>query len=159
MFLTQRKSKYPTDAQLEVWMLTRRQQSGRAIARQKKVSPAFVSQTLKEANHRIKALLENEAKVNKIKLDHLDVALGFARGYSQMLRVKTFLTFSPTNGIQVWYEHKGDCASCELYDECRSALLQEFKERNLKVASPTLAPTDLGEILFDTLEALNDDQK
>jgi hypothetical protein len=159
MFFNPRKSKFPTNAQIEIWILNRNKETGRAIAKQKNVTPAFVSKTLKEANNRIKDLLESSANANKIKLDFINVKLGFARGQSQMLNVKTFITFSPSNGVQVWYEHKGDCANCEVYDECRSALLQEFKERNLKIDSPTLAPTDLGEKLFEELEVLSNDKE
>ncbi|MFW9997023.1 MAG: hypothetical protein ACFFD4_33580 [Candidatus Odinarchaeota archaeon] len=135
-------------------MLNREKYSGRAIAKQKKVTPAFVSQTLKEANERIKALLQESARANKVKLDYLNTELGFARGQSQMLKLKTYITFSPVNGVQIWYEHQGDCVDCEVFEDCRAALLQEFKERNLPIDNPALAPTLLSERLFDQLEAL-----
>ncbi|MHA2324595.1 MAG: hypothetical protein ACXACB_04275 [Promethearchaeota archaeon] len=152
MYVIRKKSKFPTDTQLEIWMLNRKNFSGRAIAAQKKVTPAFVSQTLKEAGLRIEALLRDSAKANKIKLNYLNTELGFARGQSQMLKVKAFITFSPINGVQVWYKHQGDCAECEVFEECRAALLQEFKERNLPIESPTLAPTHLSEKFFEQLE-------
>ncbi|MHA2105466.1 MAG: hypothetical protein ACW981_18735 [Candidatus Hodarchaeales archaeon] len=159
MFLSPRKEKYPSEKQLEIWYLNRSQKSGRSIAKQLNVSPAFVSKSLKQGNQRIKVLFENTARSNKIKLDLLDPELGFARGYSHMLDIKAYITFSPTNGIQVWYEDKGDCANCEVFKECRTALLQEFKERNISIANPTLAPTNLGDELFKKLEELSRDKK
>ena len=154
MFAIQRKSKFPTDTQIEFWVLNRDNYSGREIAKEKKVTPAFVSQTLKEANERIDTLLRDAAKANKIHLNYINKELGFARGKSFILKMTVFITFSPTNGVQVWYKQKGSCVGCEVYDECRTALLQEFKERNLPIDNPTLAPTHLSEILFDYLEKM-----
>jgi len=107
------------------------------LAKEKKVTPAFVSQTLKEANERIDALLHDAAKANKIKLNYVNTELGFARGKSFVLKMTIFITFSPTNGVQVWYKHQGGCVGCEIYEECRTALLQEFKERKLPIDNPT----------------------
>ena len=158
MFYINKKSKFPTEIQVEIWKLNRDKVSGRKIAKEKEVTPAFVSKTLKEASKRIENLMLDHARANKIKLDLVNIELGFARGFSKMLNVKAFITFSPSNGVQVWYEHKGECASCELLDTCRSFLKIEFDERNIKLESETLAPTDLGEKLFDKLEALSNDK-
>lgn len=144
--------KYPTKTQVEIWFLKRNALSGRKIAKQKDVTPAFISKTLKEANKRIKALLEHTAKSSKISLDLLNPELGFAKGKSQIFNLTAYITFSPENNIQVWYEHKGDCSSCDQFDHCRSVLLQEFKERDIKLDNPHLRPTDLGDFLFRTLE-------
>ena len=154
MYLYPRKVKYPTDNQLKLWTLKRNKLTGKEIAEQSSVSPAFVSKTLKEANKRIKAILENSARMNKIKLNLISVELGFARGFSYMFNIQSYITFSPENGVQVWHEHKGDCVKCEEYTLCREMLLQEFKERNLKPPHPSTRPTDLGEILFKKLEEM-----
>jgi len=144
--------KYPTKTQIEVWFLKRNDLSGRKIAKQKEVTPAFISKTLKEANKRVKSLLENAAKANKITLDLISAEQGFAKGKSHMFHLAAYITFSPENGIQVWYDHKGDCATCEEFTRCRNVLLQEFKERNIKLNNPQLRPTDLGDLLFQKLE-------
>jgi hypothetical protein len=146
--------RYPTKTQVEVWFLKRNALSGRKIAKRKDVSPAFISKTLKEANNRIEALLENTAKANKITLELLSAKQGFAKGRSHMFDVTAYITFSPENGVQVWYEHKGDCSSCEELSHCRKILLQEFKERNIKIDNPQLRPTDLGDYLFQKLEEI-----
>lgn len=154
MLSIRRKSKFPTDTQIEFWVLNQKNYSGRKIAKERNVTPAFVSQTLKEANERINALLRDAAKANKIKLDYVNKELGFARGKSFLLKMTVFITFSPTNGVQVWYKQEGGCVGCEIYEECRAALLQEFKERNLPIDNPTLAPTHLSEQLFEFLEKI-----
>ncbi len=146
--------KYPTSTQVEIWFLKRNALSGRKIAKQKAVTPAFISKTLKEANKRIKVLLESTAKASKITLDLISPELGFARGNSHIFNITAYITFSPENNIQVWYEHKGDCANCEEYTHCRSVLLREIKERNIKLENPQLRPTDLGDLLFRKLEEM-----
>ncbi|MHA2174461.1 MAG: hypothetical protein ACXABI_06500 [Candidatus Hodarchaeales archaeon] len=159
MFASPRKTKYPTDAQLEIWTLNRNNIQGKEIAKLKNVTSAFVSKTLKLTTKRIEGLLVNAAKTNRITLDIIDPVLGFAKGYHHTLKDIAHLTFSPRNGVQVWYEHQGDCTDCEIFDECRNMLLNEFEERNLKPKSETLAPTNLADELFLNLEALSQKKK
>ena len=64
--------KYPTLLQIEIWLLKRNKMSGVQIARTKQISRATVSKTLKKANERVKSLLENAARMNKIHLDILN---------------------------------------------------------------------------------------
>ncbi|MFX1512726.1 MAG: hypothetical protein ACFFCQ_09080 [Promethearchaeota archaeon] len=154
MFSYVHNRKQPTERQVTIWNLNRNKLTGREIAQQIKVDPGFVSRSLKEANKRIKGLLEDVAKMNKIKLDLMNGELGIARGHSYIFDITAYLTFSPINGLQVWYEHKGDCTSCEEFVECRKALLQEFKERDLEIPNPTLRPTDLSDLLFKKIEEI-----
>ncbi|MFX0053170.1 MAG: hypothetical protein ACFE8U_17985 [Candidatus Hermodarchaeota archaeon] len=154
MYFYPRKVKYPTDKQLEIWELKRTKLTGKEIAAQKEVTPGFVSKTLTEANQRIKGMLENAAHMNKITIDLMNEELGFARGQSHMFNVRCYITFSPKNSVQVWYEHKGDCVSCEKFTLCREILLQEFKERNLQIEKPSMRPTDLVDLLFQKLEEM-----
>ena len=154
MFAHPRKVKYPTDKQVMIWNLKRDNFKGREIAEKMKADPGFVSRSLKEANTRIKGLLENVARMNKIKLDLLNEELGVARGRSHVFNIKTYITFSPVNGVQVWYDHEGDCATCDEFAECRAGLIQEFKERNIKIPNPMLRPTDLSELLVKKIEEM-----
>jgi hypothetical protein len=155
MFALPRKTKYPSDAQLDIWNLNRNKIPGKKIAKLKDVTPAFVSKTLKITNKRIEDLLVNHGKANRITLEHIDPVLGFAKGYHHSLQDTAHITFSPQNGVQVWYEHEGDCTDCEIFDECRKMLLNEFKERDLTPKNQTLAPTDLADELFINLEILS----
>lgn len=97
-------------------------------------------------------MLENAARMNKIRLDLLSPELGFARGKSLIFKTRVYITYSPINALQVWYDHKGECEGCEEFGECRRGILQEFKERNLAIPNPALRPTDLIELLVKTLE-------
>ena len=62
MFAFPRKTKYPSDAQLEIWNMNRNKIPGKEIAKRKDVTPAFISKTLKITNKRIEDLLVNSAK-------------------------------------------------------------------------------------------------
>ncbi len=107
MFAYSRKARYPTDKQVQIWNLKRENFTGKEIAKKLNADPGFVSRSLKEANTRIKGLLENVARMNKIKLDLLNEELGVARGHSHMFNIKTYITFSPTNGINICMTMKG----------------------------------------------------
>ena len=155
MYFYSRKLKQPSKKQLELWSLKRKKLSGKEIAAQKNVTTGFVSKTLSDANQRIRGLLENAANMNKVSIENLSEELGFARGKSHMLNVKCYITFSPRNGVQVWYEHKGNCASCEKFALCKDILLKEFEERSIEIPSSTLQPTDLVEVLFNKLEEIS----
>ena len=152
MYSYPRRVKYPTETQIEIWKMNRKQLTGREIATQRNITPGMVSKTLTEANKRVKALLQNAARMNKITLEVLDPELGYARGISHMFGVNGYITFSPENGLHVWYDHKGDCIECEKYVFCREAILEEFKERNIPIDNPSLRPTNLVEILLTILE-------
>jgi transcriptional regulator len=154
MFVNPRKVTYPSDKQVMIWKLKRDNYTGREIAKKLKADPGYVSRSLKKANERIKELIKNAARMNKIKLDLLNEALGLARGHSHMFNIRAYITYSPVNGVQVWYDHEGDCMTCEEFAECKAGLIQEFKERNLEIPSPTIQPTDLSELLVKKIEEL-----
>ncbi len=126
--------------------------SGVQIAQNKRISRATVSKTLKKANERVKSLLENAARMNRIQIKILNEELGYVKGYSHMFKLEAHITFSPINGVHVWYDHKGKCESCEDLTNCREVLLQEFKERNLQVPHTAIRPTDLSDLLFEKIE-------
>ena len=151
-FDSYRRIRYPTEKQVEIWFLKRNKISGKKIAEQKDISTAFVSKSFVEAKKRIRSLLEETAKSNKIALSLINESIGFAKGFNHTFNVKAYITFSPKNGIQVWYDHLGECTVCERYGQCRKIILQEYKERNMKIDNPQLRPTDLGKELFELLE-------
>ena len=152
MYSFARRIKYPTDKQLKIWKMKRDQLTQKEIAEKRKITVGFVSKSLSEANSRIEGLLQSTANENKITLEVLNGELGYARGKSHMFDVMAYITFSPKNGVQVWYEDKGDCTNCEKYAYCREVIQQEFKERKIKLVSPLLQPTLLIEILIAEIE-------
>jgi hypothetical protein len=90
--------------------------------------------------------------MNKITLEVLSGEQGYARGISHMFDVPAYITYSPKNNVQVWYEDKGNCIKCDKYDFCRTIIIQEFKEMNLRLENPKLQPTLLIEKLIELIE-------
>ena len=152
MFMNYTQTIPPTKRQITIWNLKRNEKTGKEIAKEINVDPAFVSRSIKEANKRIKKLLKEVGKMNKIKLDLISGELGMARGHSHIFDITAYITFSPINGLQVWYEHKGECTSCDEFEGCRKALLQEFEERNIEIENSSLLPTELCDLLFEKIE-------
>ncbi len=151
--------KYPSRKQAEFWSLRREFFSKgnpkmSTIAAERQISLAAVSQTLKKANKRIRKLLESTARSNKICLDIISPEIGYARGKSRIFKVKAYITYSPINGVNVWYDHEGDCETCEEQTDCRQILFQEFQERKLPILDEALQATELAEHLFRELEDL-----
>ena len=126
--------------------------NGKEIADKKKISTASVSKTLKNVNSRIEELLKSAASSNKIKLDILSSKQGYARGYSPPLKIRVYITYSPANGIQLWYDHKGSCEMCEVLNGCRDLLIKEFKEREIEIPHKAIRPSDLSALLFSKIE-------
>jgi hypothetical protein len=140
---------------MEVWVLKRnKRMNGKEIAEKKNIATATVSKSLKEANFRIQDLLKSTARSNKIQLDIISPKLGYGRGYSPTLKLRVYITYSPVNGIQVWYDHQGECEMCEELNGCRLLLVQEFKERNLKIPHKAVRPTELSALLFSKIEGM-----
>ncbi len=154
MTLTYQNIKYPSATQVVIWQLKRAQHTGKRIAEQKQISPASVSKFLKEANARVLALLKNAAKMNKIHLELNSARFGFARGYSHVFNVPAYITYSPVNGVNVWYHHEGTCEACDDFTPCRKSLIKEFEERNIEVPDDVIRPTFLAEIIFEKIEKM-----
>ncbi|MFW9995534.1 MAG: hypothetical protein ACFFD4_26085 [Candidatus Odinarchaeota archaeon] len=128
--------------------------NGNEIAENKAITTASVSKSLKEANSRIDDLLRNTARSNKVQLELISPKLGYARGYAPALKMRVYITYSPVNGIQVWYDHEGECEMCEELNGCRQALILEFRERNLEVPPETMRPADASALLFKKIEGM-----
>lgn len=148
--------KYPTEKQVEIWHLKRNRLTGNQIAKKKGINAATVSKLLKEANERIMTLLENAARGDKIHLEKIDPQIGYAKGHNYTLDIDAYLTYSPLNGVQIWYDHVGECEKCQEYGQCRMSIFQEFKERGIEIPNQKLRPTNLIDFLFEKLEELFD---
>lgn len=142
--------RFPTAQQSTIWLKRRGKVSPSKIANDLKVSRPFVSKATRIAEARIRRLLENAASINRIKIHHISEKYGLILGYSPSTQSETYITFSPSLGIQTWYNHKGDCSSCSEYENCNTLLLQIAKEWDIKI-NEELVPTELSEFIFNSL--------
>ncbi len=143
--------RHPTIQQADIWLKRRQDIAPSVIADDMKVSRPFVSKSIRIAEERIEKLLRNAANINRIQIQHISAKHGIAVGYCAAHRSKTYITYSPSIGIQTWFQHTGDCSSCVEFDECMKVLgtlAQEWKIKIAKNATPTkIADEVFGKIL------------
>ncbi|MGA9189059.1 MAG: hypothetical protein WB014_11025, partial [Methanosarcina sp.] len=100
---------------------------------------------------RIEENLLEMAKANRIKVEKLDSKKGILFGRSVPFKANTIIFVSAKHGMQVWYEHEGECGSCERYRECIELLWDLAEEMQLKLKS-TNDPTKIADELFEKLK-------
>jgi hypothetical protein len=147
MFKTLR---YPTKQQSLIWLRRRQNDRPSEIAKDLKVSRPYVTMEQKRAEERITKLLQHAASVNRVTIHRLSAEYGIAEGYCYAYNSKTYITYSPKIGIQNWYDHKGECGTCEMEKQCRETLNTLAEEWELPVP-PDMPPTELGVLLFDAI--------
>jgi hypothetical protein len=114
------------------------------------VSRQAIHKTLHKANNKVHKALLDTAEVNKLDVERVNSEKGFLVGYSPGFRSRVFLTYSPKNKVQLWYEHQGQCEGCQRWGECSQKLQEIAKEWeiDLKEEESSLPPTLLAEKLF-----------
>ena len=142
--------RFPTTQQSTIWLKRRREVSPSKIAKDMKVSRPFVSKATRIAEARIRRLLENAASINRIKIHHISEKYGLIYGYSPSTQSETYITFSPSIGVQTWYKHQGECESCSEYESCNTMLLQIAKEWDVQI-NKKMVPTELSDYVFGSI--------
>ena len=138
--------RYPTEQQAQIWIDRRQGTAPSKIADKMGVTRAFVSKSLRNAEERIQDLIEHAAQINRVQLHHMSSRHGLGIGYCAAYKSETIIAYSPKMGIQVWFDHHGDCASCADFDGCvrlLSTLSKEWKIPLARNAEPTRVAQDL----------------
>jgi hypothetical protein len=143
-------SGYLTSYQAMVWDLFRRGLSQTEIAKDLEVSRQAIHKTVNKANKKVLKALLDTAEINKLDVRRVDPVKGMLVGYSQGFDSRVFLTYGPKNGVQLWYDHQGQCEDCRKREECTSKLLETAEEWKVDLTEEekTLPPTLLAERLF-----------
>ena len=142
--------RYPTKQQSLIWLKRRQGVIPSAIAKEMRVSRPFISKAQGIAEARIEKLLRNAAYVNRINIEQISGKYGFAVGYCSAYDSRTYVTYSPTIGVQMWFSHKGECQSCAQSKECETILKELGKDWKIKIP-PAAEPTDIAVFLFDNI--------
>ena len=138
--------RYPSEKQAKIWLKRRQGIAPSVIAQKMKVSRAYVSKSLKQAENRIQSLMEHTAQTGRITLHHMSPRYGLAMGYCAAYKSETTISYSPTLGVQVWYDHHGDCDSCSDFRDCiqlLGTLAKEWKIPLSRNAAPNRVANDL----------------
>ena len=141
------------DKQFEFWMLRRSGLPNINIARSFKISKQAVSKALITMNERIEKTLFEMARANQIEVDNVNSERGILFGHSVPFKANAIIFVSAKHGMQVWYEHEGDCGACNRYVQCIELLWDFADEMKLKLEK-TDDPTKLAEELFEKLRRL-----
>jgi len=144
---------YLTSNQKLVWSLKSEGLTEAAIGRKLDVKRQTVHKALNVANQKILQALEETAKINKIEIKTVSSTQGYLVGYSPHFDTEAFVTYSPENGIQIWYKHEGNCKKCKSAKKCRETILKEAKERKLVFEEDIsqMPPSELAETLFSMI--------
>ena len=104
-------------------------------------------------DERIEKTLLEMARANQIEVQKINMERGILFGHSVPFNASAIIFVSAKHGMQVWYEHEGNCGTCTRYAQCIELLWDFADEMKLKLEK-TDDPTKLAEELFEKLKGL-----
>ena len=144
---------FNNEKRFEFWKLRRTRIPNITIATNFGISRQAVSKALLTIDGKIETALREMAKANKIAIVKINPQQGVLLGRSVPLGADAIVFVSGKHGIQVWYEHDGDCGACEQYSECIELLWDYADELNIAL-SRTADPTKMAEELFSKVKEM-----
>ncbi|MFQ6076735.1 MAG: sigma factor-like helix-turn-helix DNA-binding protein [Candidatus Bathyarchaeia archaeon] len=141
---------YLTPRQRRIWRLRFEGLTQADISRRLRVTRQTVNRAVTTIDAKVSRALTEAAQLHGVEARRLDPLKGYLLGYSGRLKTDVLITFSSTNGVQVWYRGEGECGSCSRLKECTRILLSEAEERGIELAEGDKAgpPSKLAERLF-----------
>lgn len=134
------------EKQFEFWKLRRARIPNVSIATNFGISRQAVSKAIISMDRKVETALCEMAAANRINIIKSNPQLGVLFGRSVPFGVDAIIFVSGKHGLQVWYEHDGDCKSCDEYAKCIE-LLWDFSDELgialLRVSDPTKMAEDL----------------
>lgn len=135
------------------WTLRRSGVSNIGIAQQMGVSRQAVSHALLAMDEKVESTLREMARANQIAIGKINAGRGILIGQSIPFAAAAVIFVSQKHGVQVWYEHEGDCGTCPRYTECIELLWDYAGELGIRIQK-TADPTMMAEELFGKVRAL-----
>ena len=135
------------DKQFAFWKMRRMGMSNISIANEAGITRQGVSQALRLMNGKIDASLREMARANRIQIEKIDEEKGVLFGKSIPFQTNAYIFVSEKHGIQVWYEHDGDCISCDEFTKCIEFIWDFASELGIKLER-TQDPTKMAEELL-----------
>lgn len=142
-----------SDRQFEFWRLRRDGLANIHIAEQFRISRQAVSKALLSMDGKVEKTLLEMARANGIEVERYSAEKGVLFGRSVPFNAGAVIFVSAKHGVQVWYEHEGDCGSCPRYRECIE-LLWDFADELHVSLTQTDDPTRLADELFVKLRGM-----
>ena len=141
------------DKQFGFWKMRRNGSSNITIANLLGISRQAVSRALLVMDEKIESTLREMAQANQIAIEKINAERGVLIGRSIPFQVVVIIFVSEKHGMQVWYEHDGDCGSCQRYTECIELLWDYATELGIRIEK-TADPTKMAEELFKKVKAM-----
>jgi hypothetical protein len=135
------------DKQFGFWKMRRNGSSNITIANLLGISRQAVSHALLVMDEKIESTLSEMAQANQIAIEKINAERGVLIGRSIPFQAAAIIFVSEKHGMQVWYEHDGDCGACQRYTECIELLWDYATELGIRIEK-TADPTKMAEELF-----------
>jgi hypothetical protein len=141
------------DKQFEFWKMRRNGTPNITIANMLGISRQAVSKALLVMDDKIESTLREMAEANQIAIEKINTEQGILIGRSLPFRTAAIIFVSETHGIQVWYEHEGDCGTCQRYTDCIELIWDYATELGIRITK-TADPTKMADELFIKVKAM-----
>jgi len=141
------------EKQFGFWKMRRSGMANISIANELGITRQGVSQALRVMDEKIASSLREMAEANRIQIGKIDVEKGVLFGRSVPFQTAAFIFVSEKHGMQVWYEHDGDCGSCDEYAKCAEFIRDVASELGIRIAK-TGDPTKMAEELLQKIRGM-----
>jgi transcriptional regulator len=135
------------EKQFGFWKMRRSGQSNISIANMQGITRQGVSQALRVMDEKVDASLREMAHANRIQIEKIDAERGVLFGRSTPFQTNAYIFVSEKHGMQVWYEHDGDCKACDEFTRCIEFIWDFASELGIKIEK-TADPTKMAEELL-----------
>ncbi len=142
-----------SDKQFAFWKMRRDGMPNITIANLLGISRQAVSRALLAMDERVESALREMAQANQIAVEKINAERGILFGRSLPFQAAAIIFVSEKHGVQVWYEHEGDCGKCQRYTECTGLLRDYASELGIGLEK-TADPTKLAEELFSKIKGM-----
>lgn len=141
------------EKQFAFWKMRRGGTPNITIANMLGISRQAVSKALLAMDGKIESALREMAQSNQIAIDAINTDRGILIGRSIPLQIPALIFISEKHGVQVWYDHEGDCGTCQRYTGCIELLWDYAAELGIRIEK-TADPTKMAEELFTKVKAM-----
>ena len=135
------------EKQFGFWKMRRSGMQNVTIANELGITRQGVSQALRAMDEKIESSLREMAQANRIQIEKINVEKGVLFGRSVPFQTNAYILVSEKHGMQVWYEHDGDCISCKEFTKCIEFIWDFAAELGIKL-DKTADPTKMAEELL-----------
>ncbi|KLK87213.1 hypothetical protein SZ63_11460 [Methanoculleus sediminis] len=141
------------ERQFAFWRLRRGGLVNIQIADRFRISRQAVSKALLVMDRKVEETLLEMAQANQIEVERMNAEIGVLFGRSVPFDAAAIVFVSAEHGVQVWYEHEGDCGACPRYARCIELLWGYADELGIALEK-TDDPTRLADELFAKLREM-----